>query len=457
VKEWPVPGRPGWTVRLHRPAAGKRSWRVTSPDGNGRTTESTRLERAEAEGLAERRVTELAVTVGGPSRGHRTVAELVDYYMSDYARHRQWAPGYLQERARAVRWLPPWFLALPVAEWRTRHSDEVLAGVAAAGHRFGSGEYWRVGTVLSGLVSAGDRGDFLAVTSDRPSPMRRVEYRQHKPRARAEARGSLADAPERYQHVRPVKAAEIPGHDDVEAYAVACGALAGFRWEVHGRLLATSGIREGESLRLTVDDVARDPARPYVHVWRQLVEIRKDLSPTGASLLTEEPPKGGRPRYAWYPPDLVPLLGELVEQLAALPGSVPLGERVLFHGKGGGLVRPNNWRRRVFEPTAEHLGWARAPKGQPDTRTGLRKQYWVWPPHSLRHHAATWQLKDLGLAPPLVADYLGHVDSAFTERMYMDRSRTDFGAVNDAYAQWAQRRGARAEPSVAPGAQGNRL
>jgi hypothetical protein len=46
-------------------------------------------------------------------------------------------------------------------------------------------------------------------------------------------------------------------------------------------------------------------------------------------------------------------------------------------------------------------------------------------------------LKDFSLPPPLVADYLGHVDSAFTERMYMDRSRTDFGAANDAYAQWS--------------------
>ncbi len=96
------------------------------------------------------------------------------------------------------------------------------------------------------------------------------------------------------------------------------------------------------------------------------------------------------------------------------------------------------------QPAAESLGWARAPKGLADARTGERKQYWVWPPHALRHHAATWQLKDLGLPPPLVADYLGHVDSAFTERMYMDRSRTDFGAVNDAYALGAARHGAEA-------------
>jgi integrase len=66
-------------------------------------------------------------------------------------------------------------------------------------------------------------------------------------------------------------------------------------------------------------------------------------------------------------------------------------------------------------------------RGQADPRTGEPKLYWVWPPNALRHHAATWMLKDLKLALPLVADYLGHVDSAFTERMYMDRGRTDFG------------------------------
>ena len=110
-------------------------------------------------------------------------------------------------------------------------------------------------------------------------------------------------------------------------------------------------------------------------------------------------------------------------------GRTPLGERVLFHGKGGGLVRPHNWRRRVFDPAATR---AKTEKGLVDPRTGLAKQYWVWPPHSLRHRAATWQLNNLGLPPPLVADSLGLVDSAFTERMYMDRSRRDFGPVNDA-------------------------
>lgn len=37
---------------------------------------------------------------------------------------------------------------------------------------------------------------------------------------------------------------------------------------------------------------------------------------------------------------------------------------------------------------------------------------------------------DLGLHPPLVADYLGPVNSAFTGRMYMDRSQADIGAAN---------------------------
>ncbi|MCA1712802.1 MAG: site-specific integrase [Actinobacteria bacterium] len=424
-------------VRLHRPAAGKSSWRVTFPDGRGGTTENTRRTREEAEDLARARAAELAVSDGPAGLAHRPVRDLLDYYMQDWADHKRWSYGYRQERARAVRWLPAWFLDLPVAAWRTRHCDDVLAGVASAGYPLGTGEYWRTGTLLSGLVTAAQRGDYLAVTSDRPSPMRNVAYRQDEARARGQARGSLAEPQERYTHVRPVRPAEIPGAGDVEAYAEAAGRLCGFRWQVHGRLLAGSGIREAESLRLTVDDVRRDPDSPFVHVWRQLVEIRADLSPTGKTLLTEEPPKGGNPRYAWYRPDLVPLLDLLVEEVAALPGPLPVGERPLFYGAGGGLVRPNNWRRRVFNKAAVDLAWEQIPKGRAVPATGRQKLFWLWPPHSFRHHAATWMLKDLGMPSPLVADYLGHVDSAFTERMYMDRTRTDFGRANAAFDAWA--------------------
>ena len=441
VHQWPVPGRPGAFVRLHKPARGKSSWRVTFPDGRGGTTENTRLAREDAERLALEKVGELAVSEGGATLAHRPVRDLLDYYMSTFATLKQWSNGYRQERARAARWLPQWFLDLRVQDWRTRHCDDVLAGVAAAGHQFGSGEYWRVGTLLSGLVTAGVRGDFLVITADRPSPMRNVAYRQEDARGRTKRRGSLAGPRERYTHVRPIGAAEVPGNDDVEAYAKGAGRLCGFRWEVHGHLLAKSGIREAESLRLTVDDIARDPAKPFVHVWRQLVEIRQDLSPTGLTLLTEEPPKGGFSRYAWYPPDLIPLLDELVAEVAALPGPTPVGQRPLFYGQHGGLVRPNNWRRRVFSTVAEDLGWDKVPKGVASAATGRPKLFWRWPPHSLRHHAATWMLKDLGVPSPLVADYLGHVDSAFTERMYMDRTRTDFGAANEAYEAWRRSTG----------------
>ena len=435
VQQWPVPGRPGAHVRLHRPAHGKTSWRVTFPNERGGTTENTRRTRDEAERLCLEKVAELTVS-DGAKLGHRPVADLLDYYMTRFAVLQQWANGYRQERARAARWLPPWFLQMPVREWRTTHSDDVLAGVAAAGHPLGSGEYWRTGTLLSGLVTAGQRGDYLVLTSDRPSPMRNVAYRKEQARSNAKARASLADPHERYPHVRPITAEEIPGHTDVEAYAVTAGRLSGFRWEVHGRLLAASGIREGESLRLTVDDVARDPEAPYVHVWRQLIEIRKDLSPTGRTLLTEEPPKNGAPRYAWYRPDLVPLLDQLVVEVAALDSPLPLGQRPLFYGAGGGLVRPNNWRRRVFNPVATELGWSRVPKGRPEPATGEPKLYWLWPPHSFRHYAATWMLKDLAMPPALVADSLGHVDSAFTERLYMDRTRRDFGRANAAFSAW---------------------
>lgn len=130
-----VPGVDGGWVRVNEPAQGKRSWRVTFPDaetGKPRERNRTTLEAAVA--LAEDLVRELARTTGGPSLGHRPVRDLVDYYMTDWRLHKQWEPGYHQERARAVRWLPPWFLDLPVQEWRTVHSDRVLAGVATAGH-----------------------------------------------------------------------------------------------------------------------------------------------------------------------------------------------------------------------------------------------------------------------------------------------------------------------------------
>lgn len=439
VDQWPVPGRPGWFVRLHPPGKGKASWRVTFPDGRGGVTENTRRTRESAQEHALTRVHELSTVVGGPSRGQEPIRALLNFYMTEYAAYRLWKPGYRQERAKPVRFLPAWFLDLPTDQWRTRHCDEVLAAVAKAGHPLGSGEYWRVGTLLSGLVTAGDRGDFLMITSNRPSPMRNVRYsRRLAGAAPGDNLRASAEGRDTYSHVRPVPAEAIPSHRDADDYAAAAGELSGFRWMVHGKLLSCSGIREAESLRLTVDDVMRDPDKPFVHVWRQLVEIRKDLSPTGMSLLTEESPKNGRARYAWYPADLLPLLEELVAEVAALPGSVPVGERVLFYGKGGGLVRPNNWRRRVFDPAATSLGWEQVRKGNPDPRTGVPKLYWTWPPHALRHHAATWMLKDLGLRPVVVAEYLGHKYSAFTERMYLDRTGTDFSTTNAAFRAWRQ-------------------
>ena len=84
----------------------------------------------------------------------------------------------------------------------------------------------------------------------------------------------------------------------------------------------------------------------------------------------------------------------------------------LFPAPRGGWFPTDRFRKRRFNVWQERAGWPRLPDDDP------RPFVWKWPPHSLRHHAATWMLNDLGLAPDDVAEFLGHADGHQVWVMY---------------------------------------
>lgn len=190
--------------------------------------------------------------------------------------------------------------------------------------------------------------------------------------------------------VRPVDPDDIPPVDAIDRLREVAvddeGPAAGFLIDS----LAYGGLRIGEGLGLVNDDrtLPFDPDegcyRPYV--WQQ---TEKDKNGT-------RPPKHHRTRHAWLPP-------WLTDDLDRIRQTVEDGQPLLAAPRGG-FWPTNRFRQRRFDRWLEAAGWPRLPEDDD------RQRAWKWTAHSLRHHAATWMLNELILAPDDVAEFLGHAD-----------------------------------------------
>jgi integrase len=429
-----VPGRPGKPVRLHRPALApdgtpKPSWRVSYYDGDGKPRETTAVGEAAAVAKAEALVARLSAQVRAPNCDRR-MSDLLEEYMTSTARKKAWGPSYRQERAYAVRWLPQWFLALPCRGWEVAHSERVLAAVDRAGSPRGTEEYRRVGALLSGLRTAGRHYKYLPAGAD---PMIGVAYNvsprqvQRRPDQRAE----------KFANVRPVTDAEIPCDDEVEELADVAEWLTGdWREGLRIRLLRRSGLRWGEAADLRVEQVGLD--EPHIFVCRQTVEVRKRFSPTGETLLRDQPPKHGRDRWALYDEIVADDLARLVHAIRAERGPGFTGMELLLPAGRGVPWRASNYLNRVWGPAAAACGWQRV-EDQPGLPPGGKKSGWLWTPHSLRHRYATWLVREVKADLYDVSEWMGHSDTAITRRMYVSTATPNVRSGTLAVAAWRDR------------------
>lgn len=144
--------------------------------------------------------------------------------------------------------------------------------------------------------------------------------------------------------------------------------------------LAYSGIRIGEAPALTRDSI---PTPTALWINRAIMTVN--------GRITMSTPKNHQARRIGIPEWLgIQLIEHATRQQPGKP---------LFTSSNGRILRPDNWRARVFRPALE--------------RAGLPS----FTPHNLRDTCATMMLT-AGASIPEVAAQLGHKDPAVTMRHY---------------------------------------
>ncbi|PSK67459.1 putative prophage phiRv2 integrase [Micromonospora sp. MH33] len=192
------------------------------------------------------------------------------------------------------------------------------------------------------------------------------------------------------------------------------------RYRVTVDLGAGCGLRQGEIFGVSPDDI--DPARPVLHVTRQVKLVR--------GRLIFAPPKGGKVREVPLPESVSRRLTEHAKRYPPVDVTLP-------------------WGTSTGEPRTVTL-YLTTPAGTALSRTGFNSG--VWKPairatgvpdnrhngmHVLRHTYAS-VLLDAGESIKALSAYLGHADPGFTLRIYThllptseDRTRR---AIDHAFA-----------------------
>lgn len=153
------------------------------------------------------------------------------------------------------------------------------------------------------------------------------------------------------------------------------------RDRLHIIFLAFTGLRFGEFAALRVGSL--DVERGRVTVSHSVTEVRGNLVRTT--------PKTGKVRQVAVPRRI---LDELCHSIRGRSAEEPL-----FPAPGGGVLRINNWRKRVFTPACEASGVV------------------GFTPHDLRHTAASLAIRS-GATVKVVQAMLGHASAAMTLDIY---------------------------------------
>jgi hypothetical protein len=230
-----------------------------------------------------------------------------------------------------------------------------------------AGEGARVAGMVSALIGVGIDGGYLL------SP--RLSKVHWQVGDRALPAPAMSVAGESAVWVDP---AEIPSDGDIGKLGQALAAgRHGERDELMAYTAAYSGLRRGELVALTIDQV--DQAARVIVVDRKVVEV--------AGHLYVEPPKGRKRRKTIYPrvtPGGYPLAERLAVRIAAArfeqaAGTNPLG--LVFPSPGGKHWRSSNFNRNVLKRAYLAAGWRSEAEGDGE---------WTW--HSLRHVFCTTAL-----------------------------------------------------------------
>jgi integrase len=220
------------------------------------------------------------------------------------------------------------------------------------------------------------------------------------------------------QSVHFIPPETLPMAEHLAAMWPALEEVVGPPWPLAMELKAHSGLRWGELIALRPMDVAFRPHRR--------IEVHWEIEQPDTGDMARMPTKNRGYRDTIFPEFLVERLKHYVELVGELEGP----DVLLFPGPEGGYC-DRDWFRRKWHKAAKKAGWPMAEPKQ-DLKNPWRGTA-RWTPHDLRHYAACWMLFDEGpgkrrISVELVADYMGHTNSAFTMARYV-------GVRGDAVAQ----------------------
>jgi integrase len=389
-------------VLVYPPEAEGEKWRaVFCENGKRRFRESG----TEA-GLARKLEPVLVRLRAGAVNMERPGADLIAHYLDPdrLPVSKRWSRKHADTQRRlCARFAAPVITDLACQDITVACTQEIVNAAPT------SGEGDRTHRMVSAMVTAGIKAGYLT--------SRGLAEVHWQPGERSVPGPKAAVAGEAAVWVDP---AEIPAHDDVHKLALALntGPL-GDRHELMAQLAAYSGLRWGEIIALTADQV--DPGGRAITVNRKVIEV--------AGKLYVEAPKARKFRQTIYP-RRTPLGYQLADKLTSRvekaqaeqeAGVNPLA--LLFPSPRFKYWRSSNFCRRVLQRAYLAAGWRDGT--EEDDEEGL----WTW--HSLRHVFCTTALFDWKLDATDVSRMAGHSNYRITLDMYvgttagvLDRART---------------------------------
>jgi integrase len=413
-----IPGRERGGVRILRPAAGKSSYRVLWTEEDGTCRERTRTNRELAEATAESVAVGLAAAVQVLPGSNPTLGDLLDYHLHGAGRPNRWTSEKSARRPAQIarRIFSEVDLARPAHDYLVPEGrlllQDILNRAALAGCIPGGAEYEKAGALMKRLFDVAANDGLLALPAGNPMSGMRYRLQEYN-----------ADPSPQLLTVNYIGPELRPPTERVLEFIDAAERRFGAREGRYVEVLAFGGLRPGEANGLSGAQLRTD--HPGILVNRQLLELTAaEARAAGGESQQFRPPKWGHLRNAAYP---APLLMKLREFAETNP-SGPKG--VLFPNMScAGFRRQGNWRRDVFHPIAEYVGW---PTQNVSIR-GREETHWVWPVYAFRHHYANFLLKDLDVPLVKVARSMGHKDARITERMYLKTELDDLDSISSAY------------------------